>query len=153
MIQRIQSIYLTLAAICLGLMFAFNFAVFETADEEWVYNVMGLSFGDGVYQNFMSVPFYVVVPLMCVYTLITIFLYKNRKRQLFFIRVNYLLHISMLALLHISVYRIPGAFEAIVGTTFGVSVFLPAASFAFLYMASRGVKKDEALVRSLDRLR
>lgn len=153
MIQRIQSIYLLLSAVCLGLMFVFGFAEFTSAEGMWIFTIMGLDFGTGEPENFMSVPFYIIVSLLMLYNIIVVLMFKNRKRQLFFGRVNYLLHASLIAFLHIAVYRIPKAFEEISEVSYGVGVFLPAVSLAFIFLANRGIKKDEDLVKSLDRLR
>lgn len=153
MIQRIQSVYLLLSTICLGLMFVFSFAKFTVAEGgKWVYNVMGLDSGSGP-EDVMSIPLFLIVALMMVYNLLIMFLYKNRKRQLFFNRVNYVLHGSVIALIYLSLFRIPNAFESVQEVEYGIGIFMPVASLAFVFLATRGIKKDEALVRSLDRLR
>ena len=40
-----------------------------------------------------------------------------------------------------------------VGTTYGASAVLPLAMIVFAFLAERGIRRDEQLVRSMDRLR
>ena len=47
------------------------------------------------------------------------------------------------------VYGIDNAF----GISYGAGLFMPAAAAAFVFLANLGIKRDEKLVKSLDRLR
>ena len=60
MIQRIQTIYLLLVIICLGLAFVFPFADYAVGQETFTFNIFGLTIGD---ENIIRFPFYVSVAL------------------------------------------------------------------------------------------
>ena len=86
---------------------------------------------------------------------ITIFLFKNRKLQFVLNRLNILLN---LVLLGIFVYilikdmnTVSGKFVTIFEKGFGM--LLPILAIIFLVLANKAIKKDENLIKSVDRLR
>jgi hypothetical protein len=99
-------------------------------------------------------PFYVVVPLLTAVLVISIFMFNKRKRQMRVSRSSYLITALIIA----GAYLANNSFIAYmdppgVTASFGVSFYLPFAVLAFTWLANRSIKKDEDLVRSLDRLR
>ena len=88
---------------------------------------------------------------VAVLSLITVFLYKKRKLQ-----IN-LCYLSLLLL--VLIYILDFIFErqylpfAELFRSDRYTFIFPFISIAFTYLAIRGIKKDEKLVRSLDRLR
>lgn len=89
--------------------------------------------------------------LIAVLALILAFLYKNRNLQ---IKIAYLL--LFLLILMYALYFIFDRHGLPVTELFKHARFtfiFPFISFIFVYLAIRGIKKDEKLVRSLDRLR
>ncbi|MCL1934064.1 MAG: DUF4293 domain-containing protein [Candidatus Azobacteroides sp.] len=125
MIQRIQTVYLFLA-FCL--MAAVVFVPFSPS---------------GVILSTSGT--------VAVLALITIFLYKKRRLQINMCYVMLLLSVLVYAFYFIfdrqNLSR--GEFFPHLQSTF---VF-PFIAIIFLYLAIRGIKKDEKLIRSLDRLR
>jgi uncharacterized membrane protein YidH (DUF202 family) len=89
-----------------------------------------------------------VIPLL---SLITIFLYKNRKVQM---RLTFVLiilvAIQIIASFYI-MYDIERKFDAEIIP--GIKHILPALMLITSFLAYRGIKKDEDIVRSYDRLR
>ena len=89
--------------------------------------------------------------LSTILPLIIIFGYKNRKRQ-----IN---HVNLAMLLAVAWYAVCAAycFAAASRTGFEVApsygLVFPALSLLALYLAKRGIKHDEALVRAADRIR
>lgn len=136
MLQRIQSIYLLLAAGCsLGLNFVFNLwvtleGIVTYAKDNMVY--LSLFIGSGVLS------------------LITIFLFKNRKLQFVLGRLNIILNFILLGIFVYLVANLSG--ETLVSEK-GIGVILPIISIVFLVLANKAIKKDEDLVKSVDRLR
>ena len=136
MIQRIQTIYLLLAAIIsAGLIFVFhlwttkeNIKLF--AQDELIY--FGMFLGSG----FLS--------------LISIFMYKNRKSQFVLGRLNIILNFILLGFL---VYRSLNLSGETNVSEKGIGMLLPIFSIVFLALANKAIKKDEDLVKSVDRLR
>ena len=150
MIQRIQTIYLLLVLICLSLVFAFPFATYTVAEQNYTFDVMGFTYNGA---NQVKFPFYVAALVIVLLTLFTILKYKNRKLQLKLGRINYLLLLVVIALSFVNVRTIEDSFGEVVSVSFGIGLFLPVAALAFLFLANRSIKKDEELIKSLDRLR
>jgi hypothetical protein len=80
----------------------------------------------------------------------TIFLYKNRKLQMKLCNVGVLLSLLVFA----AVAAFPKIFTGNdADAVFGIGTWLLALNIILFFLAGRGVRKDEALVRSADRLR
>jgi hypothetical protein len=81
---------------------------------------------------------------------IAIFSYKNRKSQFVMNRLNILLNFILLGLFVYQSLNLSG--EADVSEK-GIGIVLPALSIVLLVLANKAIKKDEDLVKSVDRLR
>ena len=149
MIQRIQTVYLALLVICLGLTFAFPFASYTNGVE---LNAFGVS------ENTLKVstwfPYYVTLGLSMGLGIMTIAQFKNRKRQLQIGKANYLIIILTLIFISIDsdgVAKKLGLMQTAI--SYGVGMFLPVAALVFQFLANRGIKADKKLIKSMDRLR
>jgi len=136
MIQRIQSIYLLITALIAGAVSFFvevykNFEIHDLFPKDELV-VMGLFI------------------VSAVLSLCTIFLFKNRKLQFVLNRLNIILNLILLGLFVYWSLNAPGEAEA---SKKGVGMILPFISIVFLVLANRAIKKDEDLVKSVDRLR
>lgn len=136
MLQRIQSIYLLLAAAnALGLIFVFHL---------WITN-------EGVTVFALDqLPYFAAFVVSGVLSIITIFLFKNRKLQFVLGRLNIILNFFLLGFFVYLSLSISG--ETVVSEK-GIGMFLPIISIVFLALANKAIKKDEDLVKSVDRLR
>jgi len=170
MIQRQQSVYLFLAAILLAITYFVPLGTFIGEKNSlvlYIYKLVSLVPG-------LSVPFgpYFVLPLMALLStivavmLITIFIFKNRRVQLLLVRL-----LLLLLLFYIGLYFfyyldvLEAASGGLAQYEYGITIpetniIIPTVIFVFpvisaflLFMASRGIIKDEKLVRSADRLR
>jgi Domain of unknown function (DUF4293) len=136
MLQRIQTIYLIISAgISGGLIFVFHLwtTINETefyAKDELLY--FGLFLGSTAL------------------TLIAIFMYKNRQTQFVMCRLNIILNFILLGLFVYRSLKLSG--ETGVSEK-GIGMLLPIFSIVFLALANKAIKKDEDLVKSVDRLR
>ena len=135
MLQRIQSIYLFLAAlVSAGLIFVF---------ELWKDN------GEPVYaQDEPSV--LALFGLSALLSVVTIFLFKNRKLQFVLGRVNIILNLILLGLFVYWSLNVSGESEI---SEKGIGMVIPIVSIVLLVLANKAIKKDEDLVKSVDRLR
>ena len=154
MIQRIQSIYLLLAGIFAALAFATPCALFTGAQPDATCTLYGCHYVTSpATEELFSYPFGVTLmtALCMALPLIIIFGYKNRKRQIS--------HVNLAMLLVVAWYAVCAAycFAAASRTGFEVApsygLAFPARSLLALYLAKRGIKHDEALVRAADRIR
>src|SRR5690606_15366991 len=136
MLQRIQTVYLLLAAIASGgLIFVFHL---------WTTGTDGLFYAkDNMYYLALFLG-------SAALSLITIFCYGNRKLQFVLNRVNIILNFILLGLFVYQSLNLSG--EADVSEK-GIGVVIPALSIVLLVLANKAIKKDEDLVKSVDRLR
>lgn len=134
MIQRIQSLWLLLAAAC-------------------SFIIMKLPYFGGtlanVYTDLTATHNFITLLLSSAVgagALILIFLFKNRKRQMQFILLTLLVALGNIAMLHYETKEFTNGH-------FTVYAILVIAVPVFLALAARAVYKDEKLIKSLDRLR
>ncbi|AUS04220.1 DUF4293 domain-containing protein [Pseudotamlana carrageenivorans] len=136
MLQRIQTIYLLLAAgVSGGLIFVFN--LWETVDGVKVYA------DDTTYIYFMFLT-------SALFSITSILRYKNRKSQFMLGRLNIILNFFLLGFFVYLSLNVSG--ETAVSEK-GIGMLLPIVSIVFLALANKAIKKDEDLVKSVDRLR
>lgn len=136
MIQRIQSIYLILAAICSGLL-PFVFYL-------WIDSTKGLVY-------FMSIMTYTVMfGLSTSLGILSLLSFKNRQQQFVMNRLNMILNLILLGLFVYRALNLSGETQV---SEKGIGMFLPVLTILLLVLANRAIKKDEDLVKSVDRLR
>ncbi len=156
MIQRKQTIFLLLVIIASAVSFFFPLAEFIGAKESivlFVQKAHSLVPDSAFNQNgYFSLPLLSATGFVMLFSLITIFLYKNRKSQLQVIKVCILVEIIMIGLFF---FYYVSSLEKLTGGTaeYKTAVFMPLISLVFLVLAYRGVLQDEKLIRSADRLR
>ncbi|WP_218598265.1 DUF4293 domain-containing protein [Polaribacter sp. NJDZ03] len=143
MIQRIQSIYLLLAtAVSGGLIFVFD--IWSSIKEEFF--ALDLFSRDSMLLK--------VIPLLYLLSAIvsfaTIFLFKNRKLQFVVGRLVILINLFLLGLLIYVSLTLPGEVSI---SEKGIGMFLPILVILLIVLANKAIKKDEDLVKSVDRLR
>ena len=131
MIQRIQSIYLLIASIA--------FALVSFKVPFWSYNK------ELIYAQNDSKMFSLTIAA-CLFSLVTIFLFKNRTWQIKLIK----LAVVMEVVIGVRVFMLFKEFYFAI--TSSTALLLGFALIA-LVLAYKGVKKDEELVRSVDRIR
>lgn len=137
MIQRIQSIWLLLAAVCAFLTLKFSTYVGTNKD------LIPSSFLNGI----TTFPLIAVTLATGIVALFTIFLYKNRKQQGWFTLLAGVLEVGLLFLYYKEI-------ETYVGRgTFSITAILHAFVILFLILAARGISSDEKLIKDSNRLR
>lgn len=143
MIQRIQSIYLILASIVSGgLIFIFD--LWENLKNE-VYALDLFS-----RESFLLKIIPVLFLLSAVISIVAVFLFKNRKLQFVVGRVSILINLFLLGVLIYVSLTLPG--EVSISEN-GIGMFLPILAILLIVLANKAIKKDEDLVKSVDRLR
>jgi hypothetical protein len=144
MIQRIQSIYLLLAVIVsFASLFYCKIGITES---EIMIQVIDTIKIDRLFIKSIGISF-VISSLL---SLVTIFYYKKRQHQFVLGRMNILINFYILGVLLIESLNLPG--ETTVSEK-GIGVFIPIVIIVLLAMANKSIKKDEELVKSVDRLR
>tara|TARA_B100000795_G_scaffold256026_1_gene228153 strand:- start:10490 stop:10900 length:411 start_codon:yes stop_codon:yes gene_type:complete len=136
MLQRIQTIYLTLTAVIVAGLYIWFPVVTNTEGQTIISNQEPLVFG----LIFGSIAL----------TIIAILTFKKRQTQFVLNRLNIILNFVLLGVFVYRSLNISG--ETLVSEK-GIGVLLPIISIVFLAMANKAIKKDEDLVKSVDRLR
>ena len=147
MIQRIQTVYIFCAAVITALLFVFDFAEIAVNGELYVFNVTGIRHGEEVI--FDGLPLMGFTGLITLLHVVAIFMYKNRIRQ---IRMLAFTIILLLGLIGIMFYFLHSGFKS-PEVAYQIPITFPLIAAIFDYLAIRAIGKDEALVRSLDRIR
>jgi FtsH-binding integral membrane protein len=125
MLQRVQTIYLFIASIVtIGL----GYMSYELANSVYYFGLFGLG----------------------IVLIVNIFLFKNRKLQ---IMINRLVCIGLIALLGLSFYESGILSGEKQFSEKDIKLALPVISIVFLLIANKYIKRDEALVKSVDRIR
>lgn len=157
MLQRKQTLFLLLAAICGILTFFFPVETFVRGDQTFFFHTTGLFMADGtaVVDAPLRVPFFIVIGFLTAVLVVAIFLYKNRQRQVTVVRTVNLLLMAVVVFLFITGNSIRAYLEqgGHVEEHFGASIILPLVMLVLVFLAEHGIRKDEALVRSTERLR
>lgn len=144
MIQRIQTVFLLLATlVSAGLVFVFP--LWETPQSESFFAVNGLKSQNGLFIAIGTL-FFVSALITCC----SIFFFKKRKIQLVLGRIAILINFILLGLLVYFSQNLPG--ETMVSKK-GIGLLIPVITLIFIVIANMAIKKDEALVKSVDRLR
>lgn len=155
MIQRIQTLWLFLAAIA-TLLAAFSPLVSYANDlyimwiDVWGYE----DGGDGGSTGLPAWGLLSYTALCVIVSLVAIFLYANRKRQLRWVKAgvgcNLLWYVACAAHVY---YAVQMTAASHVGCTLHVGLAFPVLAIVFLLLAHKAIKHDEALVRAADRIR
>lgn len=141
MIQRIQSVWLLLAAVCAFVTYPLVLYVGKLADGSERQFLLG--------DHFILMLFIIALGVL---SLITIFLFKNRKLQFRLTILAIVLTIVYIFVQYLMVEQFKTD-SAIITGSYQVAALLPLLMVFFLILAARGIYKDDKLVKSLERLR
>ncbi|NVK53329.1 MAG: DUF4293 domain-containing protein [Flavobacteriaceae bacterium] len=144
MIQRIQTLYLLAAAIFSGGL-TFVFSLWSNSSGKPVMASDLLS-----NPSILLKTIFLAFLLSAVLSVVAIFQFKKRQLQFVIGRVNMLVNFYLLGVLIYVSLTISG--EAVVSEK-GIGMFIPVIVIVLLAMANKAIKKDEDLVKSVDRLR
>jgi ABC-type polysaccharide transport system permease subunit len=102
------------------------------------------------YYFMMDLTYAALFGLSNTLTILSIISHKKRQQQFVMGRLNMILNLILLGLF---VYRTLTASGETAISEKGVGMFLPIFSIVLLVLANKAIKKDEDLVKSVDRLR
>jgi len=140
MIQRQQTLWLLLAAVAAVLSFMFPFATGEELVEKTTMRRREeLIAGKDFFILLLT------IASVCL-SIVTIFLFKDRKLQIKLCLLGLLVSIGTLVLYFLGLKKL-------IASTPALWAILPVAVIIGFFMAFRGIQKDERLVKSLDKLR
>jgi hypothetical protein len=143
MIQRMQSVWLFIAAFISGTLFIFPLYHYSigAAPEQLM----------GARNDYMLLIF---ATLMSVLPLIGLFLFRNRKRQKSFCWLSLLSSAAFIAIMLMKIENLKHTTPPPTSDNFALpGPIIPVFTIVCIIMALRGIRNDEALIKSTDRLR
>lgn len=156
MIQRIQSLYLFLSCIFSCLMFFFPISGYYGNYYTFKLTILKLENlvpnSEDIFHSFFTLPLLIIVFLVIILSFVAILKYKNRKKQMQIIKIDIFFNILLIACIFLIYSKMINT-RINVEEEYNTGAFLPLLSLVFLVLSYRGVKKDEELVKSADRLR
>jgi hypothetical protein len=164
MLQRIQTVYLLLAFACTSAIMFFPIfevsSIYQGVESNVDFDVYGLNTPGSTEGYF---PLYIGFVILALLTFLGILLYKNRKKQILVVRISLILHIlTALSFLLFALFGKPVLIDKLSDTgveniqvsfKYGIGYYLMFVAIPFLMLAIRGIRADEKLVKSLDRIR
>lgn len=140
MIQRQQTLWLLLATIAAGLTFKFPFATGETLiDNTSMSKMVELTAGNNLFTLVLTIASIII-------STVTIFMFKDRKQQMWLSILGVLVAAGTFVVYILEMRKLTS------GTPALWALLIVAVILSFI-MAFRNIRKDEKLVKSLDKLR
>lgn len=147
MIQRIQTVYLLVASILLGLIYFLPLADITTAESIFRFDIRGIHKGSELIMK--GWPLMLYLSLVIFIHVIIIFLFKKRLVQVRLLILSIILLLGLFsAFFWFGYLGVKGA-----STGFKLTIAIPVVDIILDYLAIKAIAKDEALVRSADRIR
>jgi ABC-type multidrug transport system fused ATPase/permease subunit len=158
MIQRIQTVYLFLAALCSVALFFFPVASFLSDLTYQKFFITGLvnmaPGGSTAIASSLVWPLSGVGALMAIIALAGIFTYKKRGLQLRLVMIGILLTVIMIAgIFFLYVPVIEKKLSVTPDYSGGIGIYFPLIALVLFILANRAIRRDDKLVKSLGRLR
>jgi len=155
MIQRIQSVYIFLTTLLAIIFLQGSFLNFiDKAGTSIKVTIGGIEQGSAS-QGFSVIeklyPLTISVILIALISLTAIFIFKKRNIQLLLVKILMVLIVFLIIACIHSIYRITSQHSMQLEP--GIKLAFPILMLVFSILAHRGIKKDDDLVKSYDRLR
>lgn len=155
MIQRIQSLYLLLAAALTGMMLPFPYAVLQAADNSILFNVRAVQ---SIHPDaqitvlYHTLPVLLLVSVSGILQFCNIFLFKRRLLQMRICLLSALLLGGLIILMYYYYSMVKVEFSGM-QFVLRMPALFPLLCIALDLLAFRSVRHDERMVTSADRLR
>ena len=150
MLQRIQTVYLLLASICMVVSLLTYLAVFSFNGEIVRFEAMGFYMNQEII--FSTWGLFIVGNISAILSVIIVFLYNKRMLQIRLAAMNIFIILGYYGLIAFYILKrnpeLNSVFENI-----GIGIIMPFVAIVLTYLAIRKIGADEALVRSLNRIR
>ena len=157
MIQRIQTVWLFLASASLLLLFLFPYLqYFDNYGVGMAIKITGIYQGvsEGVVQVESNILQTIATVVASLLPLLTISFFRDRKKQIKLALVNMFI-VILLGIWFFFTARsaVELVNKSIAIENIGIGALLIPLSIVFLALAIKGIRKDEKLIKSVDRLR
>lgn len=153
MIQRIQSVFLALIPVVIGVMFFFPLATFKGVEGTFTLWMTGFCVDEGAASPAVQTWFIPLIGILsALLSVVVIFLYKNRLLQL---RLNRFVSITIILFIAAIFFTVDRTVKNadLVGYAYNIGAYLSLVPPFLVYLANGRIRKDEMKVRAADRLR
>lgn len=148
MIQRIQSLYLSVAVILLSLMLLVPVAKVANLASE----ATNLVEANKLLLAELGALHYLAIAAGII-TLFSIFMFRNRPLQIRIATLALLVNFALLVWEAVALYMHQKDLSELESFSLSFGAFLPFVALIFISLAISRIRKDEKIVRSMDRLR
>ena len=152
MLQRVQTLYLLGDFILIVLMFAGPIADFSTEAGVLSMKHSGIFNSQGEKMQLSTWPLTLFFSLVAALSFLNIFSYKNRVRQMRLCIFLILVSFGMVGIMFYYTWVSGSKFET-TQTLYQWRFVIPPIAIVLLYLAFRGIRKDELMVKAYDRIR
>jgi len=153
MIQRIQTLYLFISLILIMSLFFFPLSeILSSEGQLYTFQFDGLHYIDHETVYIQTIPPIILLSVIVAIGFVSIFLYKRRIVQMRISFFNMLLMLGYAGLSYFYITDFSKHLEA-EAVNYQIVGAFPFISAIFTYLAIRAIGKDEALIRSIDRIR
>ncbi len=153
MIQRIQTVYLLVAAVLMSFTLFMPAAMFSNGESELLLYAFSMkSTTEGSVPN---IYLGILLSVATILPLVTIFMYKKRMVQLRFCAAEIVVLLGSCVVYGVYYYLGTRFFDGAAQEVVAVKpvIAMPLLALFFMWLALRGVFKDEMTIRSLNRIR
>ena len=150
MLQRIQSLFLLLAAAAMLVASVSPLATFSYNSDEVLFEAMGIYLNGTLTDSTWGL--FVIGAISSLLSMVTLFLYKNRMLQIRLSIFNMVIMVGFYLFFGFVLYQVYPV-ENLQFRSVGIGVIMPVIAIILTILAIRKIGADEALVRSLNRLR
>ena len=159
MLQRVQTLFLLAVVLLMACLFFVPYAAYTGASQGLEFTVMGMSpvdaQGEMLPQGRMLVwQLAVLTGFVGLGALLTIGLFRRRLLQIRLCAVNIVLLLGLQVLMPLMASAMAHQqLQTVEGNVWHLPTVFPVVGAILMFLALRAIGRDEALVRSLDRLR
>lgn len=159
MIQRIQTVFLFLVAVAMIIVVSFPIWQQVNADQSMMLSLSAWSLDkidnqtQQVIQSDGNIYLGILALVAAILALFSLTQYKNRTKQMFINMINSIVMVLTLALIIWTSHQANSNFNPNVNGAFVIGFWAIFAGMILNLIANRFIRKDEMLVRSVDRIR
>ena len=146
MIQRIQTVDLIAAGLFVASLLKLNFAEIVADNDVYMFSAKGIFNNETLIFN--GLPIAVLIGVVALLHFVIIAIYKKRTMQIRIAVFTIILLFGLLGLLFYFTYT-----HDLAKVAFKIPVIFPLVAVILDFLAIRAIRKDENLIRSLNRIR
>lgn len=152
--QRIQTLYLMIGILLNGSIFWLSIANVKLDTVDHSFSLYKLATTDGGEAVSSTILLAIICSVVITILFAAIFLYKKRQLQIKVAQLSLLLQAGFLAAIFFTLDNMVSSLTNETHTIdYNVGAYMALIPLIFIFLAIRGIKKDEALVRAADRIR